>query len=678
MKKLLELFRNKKQFTAILVSAVLLVAVIVFTVLAVILAEKPTPEAVDEVDLNLANTEGMDFDFDEDDLSAGDADGEGVIDLGGNNNTQATEPTVLPPDEPLPPEETDGSDEQITDPTEGTAPTGTENDPSDLPVEDPTEEPTEAPTICDSVPVLAPDEEPTEWPTQKPTEAPTVKPTERPTQKPTEKPTEAPTVSPSERPDEPPKDEWDSTPVNITHGGEFVLSAKKKDVCIVIDAPEEEVTLHLAGATVSNSKGPAVFVRSAKKVTITLKAGTVNTISDGASYRLTDSGSTVDAAIFSKCDLTVNGSGTINVMGNFKHGIVSKDDLVIASGTVNVTSKNVALSGKDSVKINSGSITLNAGSDGIRADNLTDPTKGYVSLAGGVINITSGNDGIQAETVVKIEDVDLTVKSGGGSGKTVSSASSHKGIKAGSDIYVTGGTFDLDCADDAIHSNGTVTISGGNYTLATGDDAIHADSDLEIAGNSTKLTVTKSKEALEATKILVSGGNISLVATDDGINAGGGNDGSGDNVVVGKVVINGGTLTMKVGGDGIDTNGTMSVTGGTLTVSVPDKSGVSVFDYDETGEIKGGKFIGFGDSAKAKNFSSTSTQGAIMVNTGAQAAGSTVTVKDSGGKVILTAKAEQGYSCVLLSAPEMEKGGKYTVIAGSYTKEITMESLIYG
>ncbi len=659
MKKLFELLKNKKQIVAISVSAVLLVAVLVFVILAVVLTEKPEKEAVDDINLNLANTEGMDFGFNEEDLTAGSVEDDEVIDLGGGKKPTASAPTEPSSDEPQPPEGTDA-------PTE---------EPSSEPTQAPTDEPTEAPT---ERPTETPTEKPTEAPTEKPTEKPTQRPTEKPTEKPTERPTETPTEKPTEEPSEPPIDEWDSEPLLIERGGIYSYSGKKKDAAITIDAGEDEVTIHLIGATIQNSKGPAIFVRSAKKVTLTLEAGTVTTISDGSSYRITDSGSTVDAAIFSKCDLTVNGSGTLNVTGNFKHGIASKDDLVIASGTINVTSKNVALSGKDSVKINSGKITLNAGSDGIRSDNLTDPTKGYVSLAGGTVNITAGNDGIQAETVIKIENVDLTVKSGGGSSKTVSAASSHKGVKAGSDIYITGGTFTLDCADDSIHSNGTVTISGGSYTLATGDDAIHADADLEIAGGSTSLAVTKSKEALEATKILVSGGNISLVATDDGINAGGGNDGSGDNAVAGKVVINGGTITMKVGGDGIDTNGTMSVTGGTLTVSVPDKSGMSVIDYDETGEIKGGKFVGFGDSAKVKNFSSTSTQGAILVNTGAQAEGTTLTVKDSGGKVILTAKAEQAYSCVLFSAPEIVSGGKYTVTAGNYTKEITMESLIYG
>lgn len=225
---------------------------------------------------------------------------------------------------------------------------------------------------------------------------------------------------------------------NITSGGVYTLTGAITDTMVTVDAGDADVTLILSGAAIHNSQGPAVFVRSADKVTITLDKGTTNTISDGSSYSITDSGSVLDAAIFSKSDLTINGSGTLVLNGCYKHGIVSKDDLVISSGTLKVTAKNVGLNGKDCVKINSGIITIDAGSDGIRADNTEDTDKGYVYLCGGTVNITSGNDGIQAETVINIENVDLSIKAGGGSSGTLSYASeSCKGLKACSDIYIS-------------------------------------------------------------------------------------------------------------------------------------------------------------------------------------------------------------------------------------------------
>ena len=429
----------------------------------------------------------------------------------------------------------------------------------------------------------------------------------------------------------------------ITSGGSYTLSGTIRDTMVTVDAGNADVTLILSGADIQNSAGPAIYVRSAGKVTLTLEAGTTNTVADGTSYSITDSGSTLDGAVFSKADLTINGSGTLTVKGNYKHGIVSKDDLIISSGTLKVTSNNVGLNGKDCVKINSGAITINAGSDGIRSDNDEDASRGYVYLYGGSLNITAGNDGIQAETVVNIENVDLTITSGGGSGASLTSSDeSWKGIKAGSDIYITGGIFNINSLDDCIHSNGTITISGGT---------------------------------------------ISVVASDDGLNAAGGNDASSTggrfgqgsfSASTGKIVISGGTLLIKANGDGLDANGTLSITGGNITVIGPTTGDTAILDFDSTGTISGGTFIGLGASSMAQNFSASSTQGVIMVMTGNQSAGTAVQLTDSSGNVILSYTAQQSFACVILSHPSIVQGGTYTLSIGGSETSITMTSTVMG
>ena len=475
---------------------------------------------------------------------------------------------------------------------------------------------------------------------------------------------------------------------NITAGGTYTLSGTITDTMVTVDANNADVNIILNGATIKNSNGPAIYVRKADKVTITLAEGTTNTLSDGSSYSITDSDSTLDAAIFSKADLTINGSGTLALSGNYKHGIVSKDDLIISSGTLKVTASKVGLNGKDCVKINSGDITIHAGSDGIRSDNDEDASKGYVYLYGGTVNITAGNDGIQAETVVNIENVDLTAKAGGGSSASLTTSDeSYKGIKAVSDIYISGGTFHIDSLDDCIHSNGTITISGGSYTLSSGDDGVHADTDLAISGSATKLSVTKSYEGIEATNLLISDGNISVVASDDGLNAAGGNDTAAANrpgmgsfsASTGKIVISGGTLHIKANSDGLDANGSLSITGGTITVIGPIQGDTSILDFDATGTISGGTFIGAGASSNmAQNFSASSTQGTIMVTTGTQAAGTLIQLTDASGNVLISYTAEQPFACVILSHPSITQGSTYTLTAGSFSTEITMTSTVYG
>ena len=474
---------------------------------------------------------------------------------------------------------------------------------------------------------------------------------------------------------------------NITAGGTYTLNGSITDIMVTIDAGDSDVNLILDGVTIQNSNGPAIYIRSADKVTITLAEGTVNTLSDGSSYSITDSSSTLDAAIFSKADLTINGSGTLNLTGNYKHGIVSKDDLIISSGTLNVTAANVGLNGKDCVKINSGTMSIRAGSDGIRSDNDEDASRGYVYLYGGSIDIVCGNDGIQTETVINIENVDLSVIAGGGSGASLSSSEeSWKGLKAGSDIYITDGYFDIDSLDDCIHSNGTITISGGTYILSSGDDGIHADTDLAVSGSTTTLSILKSYEGIEATNLMISGGDISVVASDDGLNAAGGNDASSMDgrygmgsftSSSGKIVISGGTLTVRASGDGLDANGSLSISGGDLTVIGPTSGDTAILDFDTSGTISGGSFIGLGASSMAQNFSSSSSQGVIMVKTGTQSAGTTVMLKDSSGSVLLSCTAEQSFACLILSHPSIAQGGTYTLTIGDSSMNITMNSTVY-
>lgn len=477
---------------------------------------------------------------------------------------------------------------------------------------------------------------------------------------------------------------------NITSGGVYTFTGEQKDVMLLIDAENSDVTIILNGVTINNSLGPAIYVRSADKVTISLSENSVNTLSDGSSYNITDSDSTLDGVIFSKSDLTINGDGTLNVNGNYKHGIVSKDDLIISSGVININAQNVALSGKDCVKINSGNLNLTAGSDGIRSDNTEDTSKGYIYLNGGTINITAQNDGIQSETVTNIENVNLNIVSGTGSTTYLtSSTESYKGIKAGSDIYITGGNFNIDSTDDCIHSNGTITISGGNYTLSSGDDGIHADTDLEISGESTVITVNQSYEGIEATNLIISGGDISIVATDDGLNAAGGNNSAstggfarpGQNKFSGSsgsISILGGNIKIYMSGDGIDANGTLNITGGNITVTGANKGDTAILDFDSTGTISGGTFIGTGASSMAQNFSTSSTQGVIFISCQTQSSGTAITLTDSNGNTILNHSAENDFSCAILSHSSIKKGETYTLKIGSNTATITMTSTVYG
>lgn len=504
---------------------------------------------------------------------------------------------------------------------------------------------------------------------------------------------------------------------SITSGGTYIFSGSITDSTITVNAGEnEKVQIVLDNAKISNSKGPAIYIGSADKVFITLKEGTENSISDGSGYSVNDEKGEVDAAIFSRADLTVNGSGALTVNGNYKHGIVSKDDLVIVSAPLSVDAKKVALNGKDCVKINGATLNVTAGSDGIRSDNDEDASRGFVYIESGKIAITAGNDGIQAETAIKILTAEMNVTAGGGSAGSLGDQSeSYKGIKAASDILIYGGEFVIDSLDDAIHSNNTICIEGGRFTLSTCDDGIHADTDLAISSG--EITVTKSYEGLESSRIFITGGIFDITASDDGLNAAGGNDGSSGNNPFGggrpkpggfggdmfgggsgEIVISGGYLLVDASGDGIDSNGSITLSGGTVLVSGPVNNGNGAFDYDGTAKVTGGTLVALGSSGMAQSFSEAEGQGAILTTFSTVSGGTNIAICDSDGKTVASFTPKKNYQCMAVTAKGLQLNGGYTVYVGAEIEdadangfsegsgisggtkitEITLSSLIYG
>ena len=200
----------------------------------------------------------------------------------------------------------------------------------------------------------------------------------------------------------------DQRVVTITAAGTYRLSGEITDGQIAVNAgKEDEVRLILDGFTISNASSSAVYGIKSGSITITTEEGTDNYISDGTQYQYEEEGADEpDAAVFSKDDIILEGSGTLTVTGNYGCGIRSKDDLTVKSGTYVIDAVQDAMKGKDSVEIEGGTFTLNAGEDGIQASNDEEEDKGYVKISDGTFSITAAAKGIKAET---LQEVPLTL-----------------------------------------------------------------------------------------------------------------------------------------------------------------------------------------------------------------------------------------------------------------------------
>lgn len=530
----------------------------------------------------------------------------------------------------------------------------------------------------------------------------------------------------------------DGQMVTITAEGTYIFSGTLSEGQIVVDADNAKVQIVFDNVDITCASSAAVYVKSAEKVFVTLAEGSQNTLRNTDEYVAIDDNN-IDAVIFAKSDLTLNGTGSLTIISAEGHGIVSKDDLKIIGGTYDITAAGHALSGKDSVRIADGTFILTAEKDGIHAENADDEEKGYIYIADGDFTITSDGDGVDASNIVQIEDGTFDITAGGGAANsqkthesdmpggpgggmpqngekpdgesmpqmgekpdgenmpqdttTDESGTSTKGIKAGGGMYLNGGTYQIDSADDSIHSNANITIADGTYTLATGDDGVHADDALIVNGGT--ITVTESYEGLEGLAVTINDGTIDITASDDGINTAGGTDQSGfgtfgdhfkgmdsaddeteettDNEM--WMELNGGYIHILAGGDGVDSNGDLTINGGEIYIDGPSDNGNSAIDYGDRSSayVNGGMLVAIGSSGMAEGMSDSSKQEVLMVKLGEQMEAGDVELTDNEGNVIVSYTALKSYDCVIISTAEVESGATYTLTTSGTTTEVTAE-----
>lgn len=181
--------------------------------------------------------------------------------------------------------------------------------------------------------------------------------------------------------------------LTITLPGEYSLEGTLSNGQIIVDCEQNgKVRLIFSGLSVHCESGPALYIKKCSpRLTIELIEGTVNELSDGAAYTVEND--KIDGVIYSKSDLTITGTGTLNVKGVYRDGIVSRDDLRIKGGIINVEAVHNGICGKDCVEIYEGEINVHAGNDGIKTTN-EDADAGYISMEGGTVSITCTDDAL--------------------------------------------------------------------------------------------------------------------------------------------------------------------------------------------------------------------------------------------------------------------------------------------
>lgn len=349
--------------------------------------------------------------------------------------------------------------------------------------------------------------------------------------------------------------------VTLTEEAVYVISGTLDDGMLIVDADDTaKLQLVLDGADITSQTCAPLYILEADKVFVTLADGSENTLSNGGTFIAIDDNN-IDAVIFSKQDLTFNGSGSLTVNSPARHGIVCKDDLVITGGAYTVTSSSHALDANDSVRITGETIlTANAGKDGIHSENNDDTSLGFVYISGGTLDVASEGDGISAASYMQIEGGTFEILAGGGSENGTKEASDNWGDFGGGRGGAPG-AGSMGGRDDGIGrdpsnmgSDPGASVTDSMEMDPGSTDSISSDSPA-TASAETDDTSTSMKGIKASGAMLISDGAFTIDSADDSVHS---------NT---SITVNGGTFEIASGDDAFHADEALTVTACTVNIS---------------------------------------------------------------------------------------------------------------
>ncbi|MBQ3567295.1 MAG: carbohydrate-binding domain-containing protein, partial [Oscillospiraceae bacterium] len=468
--------------------------------------------------------------------------------------------------------------------------------------------------------------------------------------------------------------------ISINSGGTYVFSGKLDDGQIYVNC-DENVQLVFNGVDISNSSTSPVFVENAKNVLITLAEGTENILTDSENYVFDSADENEpDAVIFSKDDLSMNGSGTLTINANYNEGITTKNDLRISDSNISITSKGNGIKGKDSVVVQNTTLKINAGEDGIKSSNAEETDKGYIVFESGEFDITAENDAVQSENSLMVNGGSFNITTGGGAASAPTKTQdfgqmggrekfdkSEMQVPTDEDgnIVMPEIPFDGDFTPPDMQTptdeNGEAVIPD-NFGNFDGFGGERADRD-ELTDESTGETLESQKGFKSGSTIIINGGAINADCSDDTLHS------------TSDININGGDFSLSSGDDGIHSDANVKISSGNIIIrnSYEGIEGV-VIDVDVATVDITASDDGFNSSDGSGNTMNpmAATEGCelninggkIYVNSGGDALDSNGTMTVNGGVVLVDGPENDGNSA-LDSGLEIKVNGGVLIAAGS-------------
>ena len=460
--------------------------------------------------------------------------------------------------------------------------------------------------------------------------------------------------------------------VSVTVNGAHVVAdhGATKGVCYTVSGSttngsltivgSKKYEVKLCGVNVTNPDSAALNLLSSKRAYVVLQDGTANTLADGTTSKADHKG-----ALYCKGKLLFNGSGSLEVYGNYNNGIHSADYILFRQGNnvyVNSTA-NHGIKANDGIYINGGIVNVEVSAlaaKGINCESNIVVNGGRTTvITTGTGTYDSDDGGVKGSAAIKS---DSTYTQNGGEVYLKSTGAGGKGLKTDYEAYVNGGRLCVITEGTRFTSSGDTASPKG---IKIGTKNVHGVLQLT---DGTVLVRTKGTggEGIESKGTLaISGGTVQVSAYDDAVNS------------ASDMTISGGTVVaVGTGNDGLDANGNMYVKGGNI-VAYGASGAESGIDTDEQHRlyITGGSIFGIGGRVDASLGSTT--QG-IATASGSVSAGTAVTLADGSTTIASFTMPPYSYSngTIMLSAPGMTSGSSYTLSLGGSTQSITASSTL--
>lgn len=484
----------------------------------------------------------------------------------------------------------------------------------------------------------------------------------------------------------------DGTTVTIKNEGTYILSGDLENGKIVVDSEKtDKLQIVLNGANISCEGSAPIYVKQADKVFLTLANETTNTLTSTGEYETSDDN--IDSAIFSKDDLTLNGTGTLTVKSESGHGIVSKDDLVVTSGTYSINAASHGLSANDSIRIAEGKFDITSGKDGLHSENTDDTKLGYIYVADGEFKITAGYDALDASSAIQADGGTFDVTTGGGSAKASSKRGGAPGgeKQSGERPEMPSGEKPTDMKNGEKPKGNPPSGNENGEPPAKPDEESSQQNNTSESGNTSKENTNKSSENTNTTEntsteestnsmkglkaetnLVLNGGTYNIDSCDDSIHSNK------------DVTITNGTYSIKSGDDAVHaeettkiTNGNINITksyegiegldielkGGKITVVADDDGINAAGGNDDSGTVE--PFENKGGMNEATNGSITISSGNIDINAAGDGIDANGNLTVTGGTTYVSGSENSGNSALDYSGDAKITGGTFVAVGMS-------------